>query len=91
MMVVDTNVFLEIMLKQKRAEECSSFFQKVAAGTINVVVSRFAIHAIEAILGDGKSVGLFLCEVNSSLGLRVYDTTTQDEMAVTLLQDGTVL
>lgn len=83
-MVVDTNVFLETMLNQERADECEAFLMKIAVGELSVVVSRFSIHAIEAIIGKGEMIGRFLRDVNSSNGLRMYDTDTEDEIAVTL-------
>ena len=83
-MVVDTNVFLETMLNQERVDECEAFLMKIAVGELSVVVSRFSIHAIEAIIGKGEMIGRFLRDVNSSNGLRMYDTDTEDEIAVTL-------
>ncbi|EQD56804.1 PilT domain-containing protein [mine drainage metagenome] len=91
MMVVDTNIFLETMLNQNRADECETLLKKIAIGELSVVVSRFSIHAIEAIIGKGELIGTFLRDVNSSIGLRLYDTNTQDEIAVTLFQEASKL
>ena len=90
-MVIDTNIFLETMLDQNRADECETFLKKVAIGELSGVVSRFSIHAIEAIVGKSEMIGTFLRDVNSSIGLRVYDTDTQDEIAVTLFQEASRL
>ena len=87
MFVVDTNIFLETMLDQNRADECEAFLKKMARGELSGVVSRFSIHAIEAIVGKGEMIGTFLRDVNSSIGLRVYDTDTPDEITVALFQE----
>ena len=55
------------------------------------MVTRFSLHAVEAILGKSKDVARFLRNVDASVGLVVYDTTNSDEMAATILQENTKL
>jgi len=69
MLLVDTNVFLGLFLGQKRAEECEKFLQKISDGEFEAVVSRFTIHAIEAILNNSGLILVFLGNVQGSLGL----------------------
>jgi len=47
MNLVDTNIFLEILLKQEKSEACKSFLSK-NKGAINI--SDFTLHSIGVIL-----------------------------------------
>lgn len=73
------------MLQQQKSNECEEFLNSVAAGDIEGTITRFSIHAIEAILQNPEHIANFLHNVNSSLGLRIYETDTSDEIAVSLL------
>jgi len=51
------------------------------------VVSKFTIHAIEVTLNDSALILAFLRNVEGSLGLVVYETGIEDEMAASMLMD----
>jgi predicted nucleic acid-binding protein len=88
-MLVDTNVFLETLFAQARARESSLFLNRISQGSLAGVVTRFSVHSIEAIL-KGKPKGeltSFLRGIDQSKGLTVYDTTTTDEVAASLLME----
>jgi len=85
MFLIDTNIFLELLLDQKRAEECEQLLGKIANGDIEAVVTSFTIHAVEAILNNSKLVLTFLRNIENSLGLSIYDTTIDDQQAVAIL------
>ncbi|MGC8832108.1 MAG: type II toxin-antitoxin system VapC family toxin [Thermoproteota archaeon] len=87
MLLVDTNIFLELCLGQDKAEECEKFLQKISSGELEAVVSKFTIHAIEAVLNDSALILVFLRNVQGSLGLNVYETSIEDEMAASMLMD----
>ncbi|MEM1582570.1 MAG: PIN domain-containing protein [Candidatus Bathyarchaeia archaeon] len=87
MLLVDTNIFLELFLGQEKADECERFLQKVSAGEIEAAVSKFTVHAIEALLNDSTLILTFLRNIESSLGLTIYDTSIEEEMAVSMLMD----
>lgn len=87
MLLVDTNVFLELFLGQEKAEECEKLLQKISSGELEAVVSKFTIHAIEAVLNDSTLIITFLRNVQGSLGLNVYETSVEDEMAASMLMD----
>lgn len=87
MLLVDANVFLELFLGQERADECEKFLQKVSIGELEAVVSKFTIHAIEALLNNSTLILAFLRNVEGSLGLDVYETSVEEEMAVSMLMD----
>ena len=85
MILIDTNVFLELLLDQKRANECESLLELVSKDEIEATVTHFAVHAIEAALGSGESLETFLRNMEHSLGLYVYDTNLSEEMAIALI------
>ncbi|MBO3831847.1 MAG: type II toxin-antitoxin system VapC family toxin [Candidatus Brockarchaeota archaeon] len=87
MLLVDTNIFLELFLGQEKAEECEKFLQKISDGELEAVVSKFTIHAVEAILNNPSLILAFLRNVHGSLGLNVYETSLEDEMASSMLMD----
>lgn len=87
MLLVDANIFLELFLGQEKANECERFLQKVSAGELEAVVSKFTIHAIEALLNDSRLILAFLRNVENSLGLDVYETSVEEEMGASMLMD----
>mgnify|MGYP000508603677 CR=1 FL=1 len=87
MLLIDANVFIELFLGQEKAEECERFLEKVSSGELEAVVSKFTIHAIEAMLNDSTLILTFLRNIQGSLGLNVYETSMEDEMAASMLMD----
>jgi len=87
MILVDANIFLELFLGQEKAEDCEKFLQKVSNGELEAVVSKFTVHAIEAVLNKSELILAFLRNIQDLLGLNVYDTSTEDEMAASMLMD----
>ena len=83
MFLIDTNIFLEVLLDQKRADECESFIQKLNSGILAAYVSSFTIHSIEVILEKNNKLEilkLFLKDILESKGLKRIDTTTSEEI-----------
>jgi len=87
MLLIDTNVFLELMLGRERADECERFLDKVSSGELEAAVSKFTVHAVEALLNDPNLILAFLRNVQNSLGLSVYETSLEDEIATSMLMD----
>lgn len=50
-MLIDTNIFLEWLLDQQRADECIALLEKVRVGEVKAFVTDFALHSIAVILG----------------------------------------
>jgi predicted nucleic acid-binding protein len=50
--LVDTNVWLEVLLEQERSDECKEFFQNVETNLI--AISEFSLY----------SIGIILCWLN---------------------------
>ena len=85
MYLVDTNVFLEVLLDQKRANECEEIIQKFNRGILTAYVSSFTIHSIEVILEKNNRLEVlkyFLKDLLESKGLKRFDTTTAEEIGV---------
>lgn len=81
MYLVDTNIFLEILLEQDRSEECEKLLNLVDEAEAVFYVSSFTLHSIEVIMTrEGKTEELqdFLDDI-ASLQLKRLDTTTQEE------------
>jgi predicted nucleic acid-binding protein len=57
MYLVDTNIWLELLLEQDRWQEVKSFFEKVDADDIHI--SEFALYSIGIILSRYKKTDVF--------------------------------
>ena len=55
--LVDTNVWLEVLLEQERSDECKEFFQNVETNLI--AISEFSLYSIGIILCRLNKDGLF--------------------------------
>lgn len=87
MILIDTNIFLELLLGRKRASECGQLLDRIARGEREAVVTHFTVHAVEAVLRSGPPLTMFLRNLEHSLGLTLYDTDLSDEMAAGLLAE----
>ena len=85
MLLIDTNIFLELFLGQKKADECEKFLEKVSEGELEAIVTKFSIHAIEAMLNDPELILVFLRNLQNSIGIDIYETSMEDEMAASML------
>ena len=85
MLLIDTNIFLELLLGQEKADECQKFLEMVSGGELEAVSTKFSIHAIEAILNDSELILIFLRNLRNSIGLHVYETSMDDEIAASML------
>ena len=74
-------------LGQKRADECEKFLDKVSKGELKAVISKFTIHTIEALLNESNLMLVFLRNIQNSLGLNVYETSLDHEIAASMLMD----
>jgi predicted nucleic acid-binding protein len=87
MILIDTNIFLELFLGQEKARECEEFLNKIAEGEIGAVVTTFTIHACEALLNDSRNILIFLRNIQNSLGILIYNTSIDDEIATAMLMN----
>ncbi len=87
MILVDTNVFLELFLGQKKSDECQRLLDAISKGEREAVVTHFTVHAVGASLPKSEAQIKFLRNLEQSLALYVYDTDLSDEMAAALLSE----
>jgi len=85
LILLDTNVFLELMLGQRRAADCEALLSAVSKGGIEAVVTHFTVHAVEAVLGSGEPLLTFLRNLENSLSLTVFETGVAEEISAAML------
>jgi predicted nucleic acid-binding protein len=81
--LVDTNIFLEVMLSRKRSSECKRFLAMLRDGKASGVVSDFSIHSIMVLLDSLKrreKLRTFLASLAGYKGLRVHFTSIAEEL-----------
>jgi predicted nucleic acid-binding protein len=49
-LLIDTNIFLESLLKQQRSAESRALLQAVEQGRIEAYMTSFSLHSVEVIL-----------------------------------------
>jgi len=83
MFLVDTNVFLEVLLSQTRKEESERFLSQIKDGKKIGVVTDFTIHSIIVIMSSLNKISelkTFLTSLAAYKGLKIYHTTLADEI-----------
>lgn len=83
MYLIDTNVFLEVMLSRKRKNECKKLLRLLRSGKVKGVVTDFAVHSIIVLMDSlGRLDGLekFLSSMRAYKGLYVYPTSIVEEI-----------
>ena len=81
MYLIDTNIFLEILLDQEKSEECQHLLLNINQSDIPFYVSSFALHSVEVIMARNnklKDLNSFLTDINISRIMRL-DSKTHDE------------
>jgi predicted nucleic acid-binding protein len=48
--LLDTNIFLELLLGQERSKECEQLFLRIERGELEAFVLSWALHSIEHLL-----------------------------------------
>jgi predicted nucleic acid-binding protein len=82
MYLVDTNIFLEVLLSQKRKDECESFLTQIRDGKKTGIVTDFTIHSIMIIMSNSdklKGLKTFLTSLTAYKGLKIYHTALAEE------------
>lgn len=85
MHLIDTNVFLEVLLDRKEAQQCIEFLKKLERGAVKAVITSFSIHSIEVVLFNFnklKELETFLSSLVQYHGLVVYHTSVTEELKV---------
>ena len=83
MYLVDTNIFLEVLLARKRKSECKKFLKFLKDGRIDGIVTDFTVHSIIVLMDHFKKLDklkVFLSSLRGYKGLHVYTTSLMDEL-----------
>mgnify|MGYP001101272936 CR=1 FL=1 len=86
MYLVDTNIFLEVLLSRTRKEECKKLLRSLKDGKKRGIVTDFTIHSIIVVM-DGlnrlNELKTFLLSLLAYKGLHIHHTTITDEVKAT--------
>ena len=80
MILIDTNIFLELLLAQNKKEIAEKVLKPVEKGEMNAVISGYALHSIEFILNIKKKNNIlkeFLQALIDYPNISVYHTTLE--------------
>lgn len=83
MFLIDTNIFLEVMLARAKRKACVEFLESVKIGREKAAVTDFTIYSIMVILhGRGKlrELDRFLRSLSAYKGLTLYATSLEDKL-----------
>src|SRR3954470_24140448 len=86
MYLYDSNIFLEILLGQKKATDCFEALNLMSEHNLGFI-SQFSLHAIEAIVGSKKRfqvLSAFLDFIHQHPYLSVYSTALSEEKEISL-------
>ncbi|MEM2276525.1 MAG: PIN domain-containing protein [Thermoproteota archaeon] len=88
--LVDTNIFLEIMLSQTRSGDCKTLLNMIKNGDIKAIVTDFSIYSIMLIMSNYlkiKELKVFLSSLSAYKGLTIYRSKLTDIlMAVEIME-----
>jgi len=81
--LVDTNIFLEVMLSRRRKEECKNLLKQISAGKIRGMLTDFSLYSLMLIMVSHKrysEIKKFLSSLVAYKGLFVYNCTLDDKI-----------
>jgi predicted nucleic acid-binding protein len=85
MHLIDTNIFLELLLNQEKKEIAKNILTRLEKGEIEAVISGFALHSIEFILCIKKkndALKEFLQALRDFPNISVYHTTLEEDLEI---------
>lgn len=83
MYLIDTNIFLEVLLSRSRKDDCKKFLTALYKGEKTGIVTDFTIHSIIVIMSNFNKLPelkTFLLSLTAYKGLTIYHTTLKDEL-----------
>jgi predicted nucleic acid-binding protein len=83
MYLIDTNIFLEVLLGRAEKEECKKLLRELRDGRKSAIITDFSIHSIIVImdgLGRLNALKTFLLSLLAYKGLHIHNTTIVDEV-----------
>jgi predicted nucleic acid-binding protein len=94
MYLIDTNIFLEMLLNQQKKEMARTIFTKLEKGEIDAVISGFSLHSIEFILSIKKKNDVlreFLQALNDFPNISLYHTSIEEDLDIVGIMEQTNL
>jgi hypothetical protein len=94
MHLVDTNIFLELLLDQEKKKFSEKVLKKIANGEIKAVISGFSLHSIEFILSIKRKTRIlkeFLQSLSEFPNLSVYHTNIEEDLIILEIMEQTKL
>lgn len=87
MLLIDANIFLELLLDQARAQECEDFLNTVEEGSQEALLTDLTLDSILIIMENkGKppsELATFLSSIAAYRGLRLYWLSLADRIHAT--------
>lgn len=83
MFLIDSNIFLEVMLGRAKRKACIEFLNAVKTGREKAAVTDFTIYSIMIILdarGKLRELDRFLRSFSAYKGLSLYATSLEDKL-----------
>ncbi len=88
MLLIDANIFLELMLDQARADECEDFFATVEEGAQEAIITDLILDSILIVMeSKGKTaseLATFLSSIATYRGLKLYWLSLVDRLHATV-------
>ena len=83
--LIDTNIFLEYLLAQERADECLNALKAIIDANIDAVISSFSLHSIEVIMMRNNlndKLKEFLSVISEIQYIKVYNTSPEEDIEI---------
>ncbi len=83
MYLVDTNIFLEVLLARSHKDDCKKFLRELKDGKKKAIVTDFTIHSIIMIMNSFKkleALKVFLQSLTAYKGLHIFFTNLSTEI-----------
>lgn len=92
MVLLDTNIFLEVFLNQEKAEECAILLRQVEEGKIDALVTDYTIHSIGTIIdvmGKGNLLPAIFASLSAFKALTLIQANLEEQSEIaTLINQG---
>jgi hypothetical protein len=82
--LIDTNIFLEVLLERENKDECVSLLRRIEQGEIEAFTTSFTVHSIEVMMDHFKKIKelkIFLETIKGFKGLNIYYTNIGEEIS----------
>lgn len=92
--LIDTNIFLEYLLAQEKAEECFHALKTLIDTNSSILVSSFSLHSIEIIMirkNLNAELKAFLGVLSGIQHIKIYNTTIEEDIKILELMENTSL